>query len=842
MFGKKKKPRQPLEPTNSTPSHSQLRPAINSPTCSQYPPQQNYPQYPPQRTQSPEAPQNHQDNSIIRQHKRNQSSSDYCSSNTTSFSDSASSTRYSSESSFRSSGAFSPSEIQAWAGNYYKDAFSKQDSSRPPDEEVEELFFELLNKRDLKNLPESQRKQMLAIPTDKKWVLIKNDKLQEGANKISSGSASSLSHDKNAPEYYLKKIMDGTITVKIMNSLSVSLRTLPITWVRSFIDAKGLEVLTNYLNSITRKPVKREVDLLMEYEIIKCLKLLLNNRALSHPTCIYSITFSLVSSQLNTRRLVAEVLSFFCYCEIPTGHNLVLGGFDQLMQFQNEHYRFDAWMRILENTIDGRGKLGSLVNASDEYKKGGIGVDNSLMEYSLSNLILVNSIIGVCDDVEVRLVLRNQLHACGLTRIIDKMKSFNHELINRQITKFENERTRAYDYFLSALQHILLIRDDGESRTRYFQFIDTLITQIVLDRRGLDQDWGHNVSITVSQMLSKLTDQDKLQTALEEAKEAKSVAEKALREKQELQSEYNSQGDGTVVKLKNKIDSLEELLRISRHTIQTLQTKLADLESSYIEKLSEQKVQLREFENMLKEQQRNEADPDALNRQEMIKKLERMQEIAKTEAKLEGQKVWTPPLFGETRMPDANNYRYNVEPFYSGGSYQMPSTSLDTILGSHDSQSSNYDAQPFISSSPTQTSTPNQYGYSQQQKNLQFSQINNSNNISPGGFKIPDSSPIQMHNNFIKELEELYQNKQGSEIIQTSVDDNKVGFKQNSMDNLNNGTLENQSVLFSKSEKTSSQPLPTVDNKHDIQYRLSQSSKTSSSIPQSPIKTSDKII
>lgn len=73
-----------------------------------------------------------------------------------------------------------------------------------------------------------------------------------------------------------------------------------------------------------------------------------------------------------------------------------------------------------------------------------------------------------------------------------------------------------------------------------------MITQIVLDRRGLDQDWGHNVSITVSQMLSKLTDQDKLQTALEEAKEAKLVAEKALREKQELQSEYNSQGGKSI--------------------------------------------------------------------------------------------------------------------------------------------------------------------------------------------------------------------------------------------------------------------------------------------------------
>jgi cytokinesis protein len=105
---------------------------------------------------------------------------------------------------------------------------------------------------------------------------------------------------------------------------------------------------------------------------------------LSHPTCIYSITFSLVSPQLSTRKLVAEVLSFFCYCEIPTGHNLVLGGFDQLMQFQSEHGRFDAWMRVLENTIDGRGRLGSFVNANDEYKKGGIGMDGSLMEYSVN--------------------------------------------------------------------------------------------------------------------------------------------------------------------------------------------------------------------------------------------------------------------------------------------------------------------------------------------------------------------------------------------------------------------------------------------------------------------------
>ncbi|CAG8730186.1 32580_t:CDS:2, partial [Racocetra persica] len=146
---------------------------------------------------------------------------------------------------------------------------------------------------------------------------------------------------------------------------------------------------------------------------------------LTHSSIIHNITFSLVTLQLNTRKLVAEVLSFFCYYEIPTSHTLVLEGFDQLQKFLNEHGRFDACMRVLENTIDGHGRYESL--------------DSSLMEYVFANTILVNSIIGVCDDIEIRVHLRNQLHACGLTRILDKMKTFNHELINCQISNFDDK-------------------------------------------------------------------------------------------------------------------------------------------------------------------------------------------------------------------------------------------------------------------------------------------------------------------------------------------------------------------------------------------------------------------
>ena len=93
------------------------------------------------------------------------------------------------------------------------------------------------------------------------------------------------------------------------------------------------------------------------------------------------------------------------------------------------------------------------------------------------------------------------------------------------------------------MQHMLLIREDGETRTRYFQLIDSLISQIVLDRRGGGQDLSQTIGMAVSQVVSKLADQERLEAALDEAKEAKSVAEKALKDKHDLQMEL-SRGAG----------------------------------------------------------------------------------------------------------------------------------------------------------------------------------------------------------------------------------------------------------------------------------------------------------
>lgn len=65
------------------------------------------------------------------------------------------------------------------------------------------------------------------------------------------------------------------------------------------------------------------------------------------------------------------------------GHKLVLEGLDEVQEYWKESARFDAWMRILENTIDGRGRFGTMVGMSEELKKSGT-LDSHLIEYVVS--------------------------------------------------------------------------------------------------------------------------------------------------------------------------------------------------------------------------------------------------------------------------------------------------------------------------------------------------------------------------------------------------------------------------------------------------------------------------
>lgn len=579
---------------------------------------------------------------------------------------------------------------------------------RPSDAEIERMFADLMNKRDFLGLPggglsdeykDAARKNMMNFPIHKKWMLVYNDKFTEfhaerekersrrnhTSNQQGPIPANSLVITRNSPEWYIKKFMDGSVTTKHIESLAVTLRTCAMGWVENFVDAKGTPVLASFLNGLHAKGVKSDVDVALEYETLKAFRSLFNskagaNDALSQPKCVISIVHSVISSHLATRKQAADILLFLCHWAIPAGHRLVLRGFDELKTAVGDHGRFDAWFRVFEQTIDGRGQMGSRVGASDEVRK--ISVighqEASLNEYAVNNMFLVNAMLStrIVSEYEVRVHLRNQMEASGLQRILIKLRAFKNPDLDRQIDEFtkgaegdhENvvesfnrdvltdmndpvdvfkaivgkvSGSRAYDFFLSALQHFLLIKQDGESLVHYYQLIDSMVTSVVMDRKGSVE--GNDISsllgVSVNNVLSRFADQDAMNATRDELQRARAEARNAQMERARLEEQMKQTGEGLVGQLQEQIHQLENDLDVARGNTSAMQRDMEEMEKGYVDRIVALEVQSRELYDMLKGAQGTAemlaSNNGSMDRQKLVDTLEKQMERNKTIRKLE---------------------------------------------------------------------------------------------------------------------------------------------------------------------------------------------------------------
>ena len=129
---------------------------------------------------------------------------------------------------------------------------------RPQDAEVEDLFRHLLEDRDLdashSQVPSISSRNSVAsisqsnvakttasLPMETKWQMVESDArarwdqakelrrkeeeiLRSGKAKKGTGNV----HAKNSPEWFLKKVLNGTLTTQHLATLNISLRTLPL--------------------------------------------------------------------------------------------------------------------------------------------------------------------------------------------------------------------------------------------------------------------------------------------------------------------------------------------------------------------------------------------------------------------------------------------------------------------------------------------------------------------------------------------------------------------------------------------------------------------------------------
>nr|KMM63860.1 cytokinesis protein sepA [Coccidioides posadasii RMSCC 3488] len=600
---------------------------------------------------------------------------------------------------------------------------------RPKDDRVvDQMFYELMIKRGWQNLPEQAKRQMLAYPTSKKWTLVHQDRLTQwqGEQKRRQHARQTYgsldgprglldrADEEGSPEWYVKKVMDDTITAKELGSLSVSLRTQPISWVKSFVEAQGQIALTSVLLKINRRKASGpapptaqsgDKDLDREYDIAKCLKALMNNKygaddALAHQQVIVALASSLISPRLTTRKMVSEILTFLCHWADGQGHLKVLQAMDYVKNLQGETGRFDAWMRVVEVSIDGRGKMGSLVGASEEFKSGGVGMENLLMEYALSTMFLINMLIDAPqDDLQLRCHIRAQFTACGIKRLLGKMEGFQYESIEKQIERYrENEAidyedllqressslkdgiegevadmndpvqitnaiverlrgSRSQDFFLSAMQHMLLIRENAaEDGQRMFQLVDAMLSYVAMDRRLPDMELKQSLNFTVQSLLDKLHTDSEARRAFDESLEARQIAEAAIAERDAMKAQIELGADGLVKKLQKQIEEQNGVMDLQTRQNESLKAELAEVQRLRAQELQRNELETRELYLMLRDAQDvaaskartgkdGIAEMDAaqmqgiLDREKLMERLEKQLERTKTQFKLEG-KVW----------------------------------------------------------------------------------------------------------------------------------------------------------------------------------------------------------
>jgi cytokinesis protein len=279
------------------------------------------------------------------------------------------------------------------------------------------------------------------------------------------------------------------------------------------------------------------------------------------------------------------------------------------------------------------------------------------------------------DDLDLRLHHRSQMEAAGLQRILTICRNFQVPSIDKQLkilqtTLDEDEKklserldqeilrdltnpeqvyrairsktddSRARDYFLSMLQHLLLIREEGPAMVHYYQLIDSMVTDIILDKKlaGAELRLGRSVD----RIIAQFNEADRYQAAEEEATEAKAQLWRIKLEKEVLEEEISGGHDGLVGRLKDKIAHLEQKLGISRENTSKLQGQLETQKAGYEEQIVQLEAQIMELFQMLKQMGKGvdkiiESGSGAMDRKSLIETLDRHLQRSKTISILEGR-------------------------------------------------------------------------------------------------------------------------------------------------------------------------------------------------------------
>ncbi|XP_043377265.1 protein diaphanous homolog 1 isoform X2 [Chelonia mydas] len=413
------------------------------------------------------------------------------------------------------------------------------------DQDVLGLFEQMLVDMNL-----NEEKQQ---PLREKDIIIKREMVSQYLHTSKAGMSQKES-SKSAMIYIqeLKSNLRDAQLLGCLESLRVSLNNNPVSWVQNF-GAEGLNCLLDILKRLhdEKDEAPSSYDTRSKHEIIRCLKAFMNNK--------FGIKTMLETEEgilLLVRAVDPKVPSMMIDAV------KLLSALCILPQPEDMHERvLEALTERAE--VDEVERFGPLLDGL----KGGTSV-----VLKVACMQLINALIIPADELDFRVHIRSELMRSGLQHILTELRKLENEELKVQLSVFEEHgdedsedlRSRLEDiriemddfsevfqillntvkdskaepFFLSILQHLLLIRNDYEARAQYYKLIDECISQIVLHKNGADPDFKcKRLNIDIEGLIDNLIDQTKVEKSEAKAVELEKKLDSELTARHELQVE-----------------------------------------------------------------------------------------------------------------------------------------------------------------------------------------------------------------------------------------------------------------------------------------------------------------
>ncbi|XP_064030435.1 protein diaphanous homolog 3 isoform X3 [Pogoniulus pusillus] len=366
-----------------------------------------------------------------------------------------------------------------------------------------------------------------------------------------SKSGSLKNSRKISPQEFIQELKSGSIDERLvtcLESLRVSLTSNPVSWVENF-GREGLGLLLDVLERLVEVKNQDKVVKRSQHKVVQCLRAFMNNkygleRIMGEERSLLLLIKAIDPKQTNMMTDIVKLLSAMCI----VGEENILEKILEAITAAAEERNVDRFSPIVE------------------------GLQDNSVQLQVACMQLINALVTSPDDLDFRLHIRNEFMRSGLKDVLPQLRCIKNEALDIQLKVFNEHKeedmiefshrledirseldevndvynmvwntvkdTSAEGYFLSILQHLLLIRNDYFIRPQYFKLIEECVSQIVLHRSGTDPDFTYRkrLDIDFSHLLDICVDKARLEECEERASELSRKFEKDFIVHQETQA------------------------------------------------------------------------------------------------------------------------------------------------------------------------------------------------------------------------------------------------------------------------------------------------------------------